>query len=314
MEFHPTPDRVFSALSPSWNDADERQVHVLIVKRDPSIVQAMLEAAEKPLGVHFQWTCVDGMESFPEQTSAGAFDVILLDLEVPGEDAFQAVHKARFFAPALPVVVLADADQKRNVPRGVRKEVDDILVRDQLTGVLLANSLHHVCERSRLQNALGSLPCDCRTGLYNRHFFSVMAEHYLRLAGRLSGVVVMYGILDEVHRINPPLFHMEERRMLLNTARILAKSFRESDLVAHWGRLEFAALAAGACEEHIPVLSARLKRNLDAFNMVTEPRLRLQLSFGFTAYSGESQHSIGELIGFADVERRRPSIKAAKTG
>ena len=60
---------------------------------------------------------------------------------------------------------------------------------------------------------------------------------------RLKGVIVMYGALDGVHCINPPLFHIEERRLLLNTARIVARSFRTSDLVAHWGRLEFAALA-----------------------------------------------------------------------
>jgi diguanylate cyclase (GGDEF)-like protein len=284
-------------------DADEQRIHVLIVKPQPEELWAMLEAAEKPLGVHFRVTAIDSVQSYPDGSALDNFDVILLDLDQPGEDGFAAVHKARFFAPALPIVALADMDQKRNVPRGVRHELHDVLCRDDLTGVLLASSLHHVCERSRLANALGSLPRDCRTGLYNRHFFSVMAEHYLRLAGRLKGIVVMYGVLDGIHRINPPLFHLEERRLLLYAARTLAKSFRGSDLLAHWGRLEFVALAVGAGPEHVPLISTRLQKNIEEYNAAAGPRQRVQISAGFITVGDNDERSIGELVADADAAR-----------
>ncbi|OAI41901.1 hypothetical protein AYO40_06925 [Planctomycetaceae bacterium SCGC AG-212-D15] len=287
------------------SDFEDRPVHVLLVKKHSSDIRAMLESAEKPLGVRFRWTCIGGPESYPDQLGPNAFDIVLLDLDQPGEDGFLAVHRTRFFAPSLPIVVLASADQKRAVPRGVRHEVQDILVREQLTGILLANSLHHVCERSRLQHALGSLPQDCRTGLYNRSFFMLMADHYLRLAGRLKGLVAMYAELDGIHRINPPLFYLEERRFLLNAARVLAKSFRESDLVAHWGRIDFVALAVGASTEHVPIIAARLKKNLTDYNLQAGTRQQVEISVGFAVSGPTDERSIGELIADAEAARRR---------
>jgi diguanylate cyclase (GGDEF)-like protein len=284
-------------------DAEEQQIHVLLVKADPQDVWTMLEDAEKPLGVHFRVTAIDSVHSYPDGNALDNFDVIVLDLDQPGEDGFAAVHKLRFFAPALPIVALADAEQKGKVPRAVRHELHDILCRDNLTGTLLANSLHHVCERSRLAHALGSLPRDCRTGLYNRHFFSVMAEHYLRLAGRLKGIVVMYAVLDGIHRINPPLFHLEERRLLLGAARTIAKSFRTSDVLAHWGRHEFVALAVGAGPDHVNLISTRLQQNIDAHNETSSIRQRVQLSAGFITVGDADERSIGEMIGDADAAR-----------
>lgn len=294
-------------------DREPAPIHVLLVKKEPQDVWSMLEAAEKPLGVRFRVTAIDAIQSYPEQGHLQGFDVILLDLDQPGEDGFTAVHQLRFFAPALPIVALAALEQKQAVPRGVRHELHDILCRESLTGVLLANSLHHVCERARLANALGSLPRDCRTGLYNRHFFTVMAEHYLRLVGRLKGVVLMYAVLDGMHRFNPPLFHLEERRLLLNAARTLAKSFRGSDVLAHWGRLEFVALALGAGPEHIPILTSRIQKNLDDYNCKTGARQRVQFSTGFLAIADGEERSIGELIADAEAARRNPG-RATKAG
>lgn len=311
-----TPPALVPVILPTRRrpENDEQRLHVLLVKQQPQELRDMLEAAEKPLGVHFRITALDSVQSYPAGSALDDFDVILLDIDQPGEDGFAAVHKLRFFAPSLPIVALADMNQKRNVPRAVRQELHDILCRDDLTGVLLANSLHHVCERSRLANALGSLPRDCRTGLYNRHFFSVMAEHYLRLTGRLKGIVIMYATLDGIHRINPPLFHLEERRLLLHAARTLAQSFRGSDLLAHWGRLEFAALAVGAGPEHVPLISRRLQKNIEAYNASAAERQRVQMSAGFITVGDKDERSIGELVADAAAARGGIHRTPAKAG
>jgi diguanylate cyclase (GGDEF)-like protein len=284
--------------------ADAKQIHVLLVKQDSHQIRQAVEAVEKSLGMCFHWTCIDTLEVLPDTINLDTLDVILLDLDPVGEEGLKALSRVGFVAPALPVVALADSEQRKLATRGLKLGADELLDKDRLDGELLARTLSHMCERSRLQHALGSLPRDCRTGLYNRHFFLVMAEQYMNLAGRLRGMVAMYAALEGLRLWNPPPSQLEERRILAQTGRIIQKSFRASDLVAHWGRCEFVALALDCEAKNIPLFQERLTHNVQTFNATMESRCRITLSTGFVALGPDQEMLIGQLISTADRMRR----------
>jgi PleD family two-component response regulator len=282
--------------------AADRLVRVLVVKKDSYDLRGAVENAEKNLGLSFQWSCVTSLDALPDHLNTNAFDVILLDLEPAGEEGLEALSRASFIAPVLPIIALADAEQRKRATPALRQGADDVLDKDRLDGELVARTLHHVCERRRLQDALGSMPRDFRTGLYNRHFFLLMAEQYLNLAGRLRGLVLMSAALEGLRLWNPPPSPLEERRLLIQTGRILAKSFRASDLIAHWSRCEFVALALDCDASSIPIFQERLAGNLQEFNE-NEAHPPILLSTGYVAVKPDEETSLPKLITAADAAR-----------
>jgi diguanylate cyclase (GGDEF)-like protein len=81
------------------------------------------------------------------------------------------------------------------------------------------------------------------TGLYNRRGFFVSAQQQLKLANRYNkGIFIFSADLDDLKIINDNFGHKTGDSALVETANILKKTFRESDIIARIGGDEFVIL------------------------------------------------------------------------
>ena len=143
------------------------------------------------------------------------------------------------------------------------------------------------------------------TGLYNRRGFFELAGQQLRLAAReRRGLFLFYADLNGLKTINDRYGHHSGDMALNNTACVLIKIFRKSDIIARFGGDEFVILGVENPETDVEMITSRLQKNLDAFN--------LSLSLGIVRYNPDQPCSLNQLIIKADAlmyeEKRRKSL------
>jgi diguanylate cyclase (GGDEF)-like protein len=139
------------------------------------------------------------------------------------------------------------------------------------------------------------------TGLYNRRGFFALAEQQIKLANRdKKGRFLFSADLDNLKEINDTYGHKEGDLVLLETAIILKKSFRESDIIARIGGDEFVILTMDTPETNIEMLTGRLKSHLEAHNTSSKKPYKLSLSLGLTFYNPEKPCSVDDILSHAD--------------
>ncbi len=112
---------------------------------------------------------------------------------------------------------------------------------EQTLGAVL--TFWDITDRQRAEEAYVLSLVDELTGLYNRRGFFSLAEHQFKLTKRNhKSMVLFFGDLDELKTINDTLGHFEGDQALIDTANLLRKTFRETDIMARIGGDEFVVL------------------------------------------------------------------------
>jgi diguanylate cyclase (GGDEF)-like protein/PAS domain S-box-containing protein len=163
--------------------------------------------------------------------------------------------------------------------------------------------LRDVTERNLMEGELRSLSLrDDLTGLYNRRGFIALATQELKMADRLKkGIFVLYADLDGLKSINDTLGHKEGDKAIKETAIILNKTFRNSDIIGRIGGDEFVIIPIGTAGDNLEVITSRLQKNIDIQNETIDRTYKLSLSVGIAYYDPKNPLTIDELLTLADA-------------
>lgn len=142
---------------------------------------------------------------------------------------------------------------------------------------------------------------DDLTDLYNRRGFFALAEHQLKVADRQKkGLFLIYADLDNLKKVNDKFGHNEGSRALIETANILKKHFRKSDIMARMGGDEFAIIPIVNTEDRPDKIVERLEKYLKLYYSKKNRGYRLTISIGIAHYDPNKPCSIEELLSKAD--------------
>lgn len=162
----------------------------------------------------------------------------------------------------------------------------------------------------KLQEAANT---DVLTGLYNRRGFITLAEHQLRVADREKrSLALIYVDFDNLKRINDKFGHEEGDRALADTANLLKKSFRESDVLGRLGGDEFAMLLTEPSEQDIEqIISENIQQNLKSHNEQSSRPYLLSVSVGIAHYNPANPCTLNDLLKTADklMYRKKRQLK-----
>ncbi len=141
---------------------------------------------------------------------------------------------------------------------------------------------------------------DGLTGLYNVRGFQRFGENALALARRAQlPFAVVFIDLDRLKEINDNLGHHIGSAALAETARLLANTFRENDVVGRVGGDEFAV--AGQFDEvSIVAIVERLRKITASRDPEMQRLFPLSFSIGFAISHGGNNESFRELLTRAD--------------
>jgi len=139
------------------------------------------------------------------------------------------------------------------------------------------------------------------TGLTNRRGFMLLAKQQIKMSDRSRrGLVLIFADLDGMKRINDTFGHHEGDLALKDTAAILRRSLRASDVIARLGGDEFVALSVDASEKVEELIMGRLRENVLAHNLESGKPYELSISFGITIYDPGLPCTLEELLGRGD--------------
>ncbi|MBW7903157.1 MAG: EAL domain-containing protein [Rhodocyclaceae bacterium] len=147
---------------------------------------------------------------------------------------------------------------------------------------------------------------DPLTGLPNRFSLYERIEQSMAFARRFGkSLAVMLIDLDHFKTINDTLGHNAGDQLLIQVAKRLERSVRESDIVARLGGDEFIVVLTGIDDAgHVADIADKLVHHLAAPYAIAGSELRTTPSVGICFYPGDAAE-ISELIKNADIAMYR---------
>jgi diguanylate cyclase (GGDEF)-like protein len=143
---------------------------------------------------------------------------------------------------------------------------------------------------------------DQLTGLYNRRGFINLAERQIKFSKRSKQKLLLFFVdVDKMKWINDNFGHEEGDKALINAARVLVKSFRESDIVSRVGGDEFAILAIDAHDKTAEGQLERLHKLIKKSNSRRNRKYDLSISIGHAVFDPRHPVSLDELMSCADL-------------
>jgi diguanylate cyclase (GGDEF)-like protein len=130
------------------------------------------------------------------------------------------------------------------------------------------------------------------TGLYNFRGFNLFAEQAFRMARRSKHPFgVLFIDMDNLKIINDEMGHNAGSALIVETARLLDETFRETDVIGRLGGDEFVVAGQFDNEEILAAIE-RLRSGAETRIGVSAKGLVLGLSIGFAA----AEYTLGETV------------------
>ena len=267
---------------------------ILIVDDDENLIE-MFQTALTIEG--YRCEKASTVEKALELINDVSFDILIADIKMPGITGLELTERAKKMRPDMAVIIMTAYIDEFSYDSAVEVGASDFIKKPFTVRELIAR-IQHV----KLQEKLRSMSItDDLTGLYNRRGFFILAEQELKLANRLKrGAYLFYVDIDNLKEINDISGHVEGDMMILETANILRRTFRQSDTIARIGGDEFVIVLNGAKKADAEIVASRLQKNLDDFNGKINRGHQLLMSVGMAFYDPENPASIDELISQAD--------------
>lgn len=296
------------------NDTAPRaEVLSILLVEDEGIVARDLEETVTRMGYRVAGIASEGVQAvcLAEELHP---NLIVMDVGLKGEiDGIQAAQMIQERSP-VPVIFLTGHRDATTLQRAIRtgplgylvkpfQEVElrcaiEVAVHKHRAEVALREREEALRRNAELLASLSLV--DELTQLKNRRGFFELAQQALKVAQRERYALGLFFVdLNGLKRINDTLGHLAGDQALRDTAAVLRRTFRESDIVARLGGDEFVALAH--VHRDNGVLRERLREHLDALNATQSRPYVLEVSIGTTIVSLTNQDDIETLIARADA-------------
>jgi diguanylate cyclase (GGDEF)-like protein len=271
---------------------------VLIVDDDESIRNLMVALLAQK-GHHCE-TATNGLEAL-DRISKDGFDAVITDIVMPEMDGISLTEELLKRYQSLPVMTVTGYAEEYSAETAMASGAREF-IRKPFSNTEFMLRFDKMMREHRAEETLLVLSLtDDLTGLYNRRRFFVLTEQYLKVAVRTKKRLLLLFIdMDDLKWINDHYGHNEGDQALVEFAKILKQTFRESDIIARIGGDEFVVLFA-SMDENSERLLTRLHENLKDYNDRRSKRYPLSISVGNAEFDPDSPVSIDELLSKADA-------------
>lgn len=232
-----------------------------------------------------------------ERLTDGGIDVLLVSTADPeGASGIEALRTAE---PDIPIVALVP--QESAGAEALRRGAYDYVVLGAPIEVL-RRAVRYATRLHQMEGAIRRRQItDEVTGLHNARGFEQLARHHLRLSDRSKEpVVLVFFRLDDMKTST----EQEGRRLLVDTAQVLAEAARDSDVLARVGDDAFCALLTGGAEGAEALVLSRFVEAVAVRNTRHDQVEPLAISVGAARYDPEHPSTLDELIAEADRRMR----------
>jgi len=280
----------------------DEAVSILLVEDNPGDARLFKESLKEAYTAKFDLVHCPSLGEALNYLTQATPNVIVVDLDLPDAFGLEVVKKVRAAAIEVPIVVLTSRVDDALGLKALHEGAQDYLIKGELDDGLLSRALRYAIERHRMQETLRTESLiDELTQLHNRRGFLALAANRLELARRIeSACALMFLDLDGLKQINDVFGHIEGDRALVETADLLRRCLRQSDIVARLGGDEFVVLLTTVTDDSESVIRRRLQEQLDALNAQPNRQYPLGLSVGIVTAGAKDSVTLESLLTQAD--------------
>jgi len=281
-----------------------KKFRVLLAESAPGEAEESLRTIYPSPDSKLELTVVSTIPTLLGTIDLAAPETIFLDLALCGTDPLDTVRRIHRAAPGIPLIVLADTEQKSFAERSTSEGAVDYLLKGFMDTRTMERVLRTALERNTLEG-LADLLRDQATGLYNREGFTAVGARSMDTATRSGGtLVILCALIENYSEIHEELSSIGCQQAVREVAELLSGCFRRNDYAARLGDAQFAALAVDAAEPSANVLRQRVASRLAVHNRSREPGspLLLRLSAGY--WGANDNRTFPEFLDAVEAELR----------
>jgi len=134
-------------------DLRAKQIRILLLEDNPGDVGLFLDASEKAPGVDCTIRVESRLANILELRNQ-QFDIILLDLNIPGSEGIETLTTVRMIFPRLPVVLVTGVEDRELIEEAFSQGAQEYLLKGSFSPRELSRVLLHAIERHGLLNRL----------------------------------------------------------------------------------------------------------------------------------------------------------------
>jgi len=222
-------------------------IHILLIEDSEGDSFLIQEALTDCTNGKFIVVHAPTVEDAEKEYVARVFDVLLLDMNLPGLSGLEAVEKVRKDQPGIPIIVMTGMDDEERALSAMQRGVQDYLVKGNYTNEVLPRSIRYAIERQRFENKVIQLiHFDQVTGLINREVFLERLEGAISLASQNNmPLAVLLINLKQFKDVNATLGHDTGNKLLKTVATRLREYILPHDAIARLEGDEFIVMVAG---------------------------------------------------------------------
>jgi len=279
-------------------------LNILLIEDNEGDAFLIQEMLEKTSSRDYSVLHVPTLENAEPEYRNRPFNVLLLDLNLPGTTGMEAVEKVRHDLPTTPLIVMTGMDDDQKAIGALARGAQDYIVKGQYANNILPRSIRYAIERKQFENKVIELVhFDRTTGLISRDLFMNRLEEAIAGAGQ-SGMdlAVMLLSLRRFKEVTATLGHDVGQKLLKTVAVRLKECFMQKDRIARLEGDEFAMLLTGdlASPESLAAFSGQALRAIERPFDIDGHSLRIGGSIGIATYPACGTDK-SELITHADT-------------
>ncbi len=219
--------------------------------------------------IQFNVTHLDRAEA-AKDSDLDEFDIVVMDMNLPGLSGMDAVRFMQEKAPALPIVILSGNDDEMQAMQAAGLGVQDYLVKGVHGKDVICRTIRYAIERKHYEDKIAYLMHhDQLTGLMNGELFQSMLSLALsRVRSRNRNLAVYCINLDNFKDINTVYGTHTGNGVLVEAGKVLRSMLREDSLIARMNADEFVVAVEvdeglDTCGALAECIGASLTRNFD---------------------------------------------------
>ena len=290
-----------------------KNIKVLLIEDNKDDIQAITGFIEQSDRLNANIKTVDSIKKANEIMLYDKMDIILIDLNVQGmkfEELIDSIDKNNL---SIPHIVITDERDEDLGIEAVRKGAQDYLVRSELSERILRRAITYSIERHEILDSLyRTTIVDELTSLYNRRGLYTLGNQQVEMAKRHKDKIFIFFLdLDGMKRINDTLGHDLGDKALIDTSKIMHKSFRTTDILSRVGGDEFVAVVVKAQFKSIPIIIQRVEDLIKEQN-ISDEKFKISISIGVSEVDLEAKTPLDDAIRHADKKMYDSKMKNKK--